>query len=133
MPITPEHMLHLGWAMGKVLTKHAGCEVLIGKDTRESGYMIESALESGLSAAGMNVALTGPLPTPAVARLTRASNAVAGIMISASHNPYHDNGVKFFTSYGQKFGDDLDLRIEALLADRISNGYVWNYGKGEAV
>ena len=88
-PITPEDMLHLGWAMGKALASHAGSEVLIGKDTRESGYMMESALESGLSAAGVDVVLTGPLPTPAVACLTRASNAAAGIMISASHNPYH--------------------------------------------
>ena len=112
-PITPEDMLHLGWAMGKALASHAGSEVLIGKDTRESGYMMESALESGLSAAGVDVVLTGPLPTPAVACLTRASNAAAGIMISASHNPYHDNGVKCFTS------DDLELRIEVLLADKI--------------
>ncbi len=118
-PITPEDMLHLGWAMGKVLATHTGCEVLIGKDTRESGYMMESALESGLSAAGMDVVLTGPLPTPAVACLTRATNAAAGIMISASHNPYHDNGVKFFTSAGQKFGDDLEIEIEELLADEI--------------
>ena len=119
MPITPEDMLHLGWAVGKVLATDAGSEVLIGKDTRESGYMMESALESGLSAAGMDVILTGPLPTPAVACLTRASNAAAGIMISASHNPYYDNGVKFFNSNGQKFSDDLEIRIEALLADRI--------------
>ena len=118
-PITPEDMLHLGWAMGKALASHAGSEVLIGKDTRESGYMMESALESGLSAAGVGVVLTGPLPTPAVACLTRASNAVAGIMISASHNPYHDNGVKFFTSDGHKFSDDLEHRIEVLLADKI--------------
>ena len=99
-PITPEDMLHLGWAIGKVLKKHAGCEVLIGKDTRESGYMLESAIESGLSAAGVDVVLTGPVPTPAVAYLTRMSKVAAGIMISASHNPYHDNGVKFFTSMG---------------------------------
>ena len=118
-PITPEDMLHLGWAMGKALASHAGSEVLIGKDTRESGYMMESALESGLSAAGVDVVLTGPLPTPAVACLTRASNAAAGIMISASHNPYHDNGVKFFTSDGHKFSDDLELRIEVLLGDKI--------------
>jgi len=118
-PITPEDMLHLGWAMGKALASHAGSEVLIGKDTRESGYMMESALESGLSAAGVDVVSTGPLPTPAVACLTRASNAAAGIMISASHNPYHDNGVKCFTSDGHKFSDDLELRIEVLLAEKI--------------
>jgi len=118
-PITPEDMLHLGWAMGKALASHAGSEVLIGKDTRESGYMMESALESGLSAAGVDVVLTGPLPTPAVACLTRASNAAAGIMISASHNPYHDNGVKCFTSDGHKFSDDLELRIEVLLTEKI--------------
>ena len=118
-PITPEDMLHLGWATGKALASHPGSEVLIGKDTRESGYFMESALESGLSAAGMDVVLTGPLPTPAVAYLTRTSDAAAGIMISASHNPYHDNGVKFFSSDGQKFKDDLELRIEGLLADEI--------------
>jgi len=118
-PITPEDMLHLGWAMGKALASHAGSEVLIGKDTRESGYMMESALESGLSAAGVDVVLTGPLPTPAVACLTRASNAAAGIMISASHNPYHDNGIKCFTSDGRKFSDDLELRIEVLLDEKI--------------
>jgi len=118
-PITPEDMLHLGWAIGKSLVTHTGSEVLIGKDTRESGYMMESALESGLTAAGVDVVLTGPLPTPAVASLTRVSTAAAGIMISASHNPYHDNGVKFFTSDGQKFSDDLELRIEVLLADKI--------------
>ena len=118
-PITPEDMLHLGWAMGKALASHAGSEVLIGKDTRESGYMMESALESGLSAAGVDVVLTGPLPTPAVACLTRASNAAAGIMISASHNPYHDNGVKCFTSNGHKFSDDLELRIEVLLDEKM--------------
>ena len=133
-PITPEDMLHLGWAMGKVLTKHAGCEVLIGKDTRESGYMIESALESGLSAAGMDVALTGPLPTPAVARLTRASNAVAGIMISASHNPYHDNGVKIFTSNGAAYeiGPQLleKLGADVVLAGVVPDGYNINHECG---
>ena len=118
-PITPDDMLKLGWAIGKVLATQEGCEVLIGKDTRESGYMMESALESGLSAAGMDVILTGPIPTPAVACLTRALNAAAGIMISASHNPYHDNGVKIFTRDGQKFCDDLELKVEALLADKI--------------
>ncbi len=116
-PITPEDMLHLGWATGKALALHPGGEVLIGKDTRESGYMMESALESGLSAAGMGVVLTGPLPTPAVAFLTRTSDAAAGIMISASHNPYHDNGVKFFSSDGQKLSDELEFKIETLLAD----------------
>ena len=115
-PITPEDMLHLGWATGKALALHPGGEVLIGKDTRESGYMMESALESGLSAAGMGVVLTGPLPTPAVAFLTRTSDAAAGIMISASHNPYHDNGVKFFSSDGQKLSDELEFKIETLLA-----------------
>jgi len=115
-PITPEDMLHLGWATGKALALHAGGEVLIGKDTRVSGYMMESALESGLSAAGMGVVLTGPLPTPAVAFLSRTSDAAAGIMISASHNPYHDNGVKLFSSDGQKLSDELESKIEALLA-----------------
>ena len=121
-PITPEFMLRLGYAAGKVLTsthnnlaKGAHPAVLIGKDTRISGYMLEAALEAGLSAAGVDVLLTGPMPTPAVAYLTRALRAQAGIVISASHNPYYDNGIKFFSSQGSKLGDDIEHAIEAEL------------------
>ena len=117
-PITPELVLKLGWAAGRVLaadTVRAGARpaVLIGKDTRLSGYMLEAALEAGLSAAGVDVYLTGPLPTPAVAYLTRALRLSAGIVISASHNPYYDNGIKFFSGTGAKLPDDIELAIEA--------------------
>ena len=99
-PITPEFVLKLGWAAGKVLAQQGTKKVLIGKDTRISGYMLECALEAGLSAAGLDVAFMGPMPTPAVAYLTRTFRAEAGIVISASHNPYHDNGIKFFSANG---------------------------------
>ncbi|MDR1529941.1 MAG: phosphoglucosamine mutase [Burkholderiales bacterium] len=115
--ITPDFALKLGWAVGRVLAKsqmhgneHAG--VLIGKDTRLSGYLIEAALESGLSASGVDVYLTGPLPTPGVAYLTRALRRSAGIVISASHNPFHDNGIKFFSSLGAKLPDEIEIAIE---------------------
>ncbi len=116
-PITPELVLKLGWAAGRVLaadTVRAGGRpaVLIGKDTRLSGYMLEAALEAGLSAAGVDVYLTGPLPTPAVAYLTRALRLSAGIVISASHNPYDDNGIKFFSGAGAKLPDAVELAIE---------------------
>lgn len=121
-PITPDFVMRLGYAAGKVLTsmssnlaKGAHPAVLIGKDTRISGYMLEAALEAGLSAAGVDVLLTGPMPTPAVAYLTRALRAQAGIVISASHNPYYDNGIKFFSSEGAKLGDDIEYAIEAEL------------------
>ncbi len=121
-PITPDFLMRLGYAAGKVLTsmssnlaKGAHPAVLIGKDTRISGYMLEAALEAGLSAAGVDVLLTGPMPTPAVAYLTRALRAQAGIVISASHNPYYDNGIKFFSSEGAKLGDDIEHAIEAEL------------------
>jgi len=121
-PITPEFVMRLGYAAGKVLTslksnlaKGAKPAVLIGKDTRISGYMLEAALEAGLSAAGVDVLLTGPMPTPAVAYLTRALRAQAGIVISASHNPYYDNGIKFFSSLGSKLPDDIEHAIEAEL------------------
>ena len=110
-PINPEFVLKLGWAAGRVLGKSGG-SVLIGKDTRISGYMFESALEAGLAASGMNVLLTGPMPTPGVAYLTQTFHARAGIVISASHNPYYDNGIKFFSSIGQKLPDDVELAIE---------------------
>ena len=120
--ITPEFVMRLGYAAGRVLTslesnlaKGAHPAVLIGKDTRISGYMLEAALEAGLSAAGVDVLLTGPMPTPAVAYLTRALRAQAGIVISASHNPYYDNGIKFFSSQGTKLPDDVEHAIEAAL------------------
>lgn len=114
-PITPDFCLRLGWAAGKVFSKHGRGHVLIGKDTRISGYMLESVLESGLSSAGASVSLLGPMPTPAVAYLTRTLRADAGIVISASHNPYYDNGIKFFDRDGNKLGDDVELEIEAHL------------------
>ena len=115
-PITPEFMLHLGWAAGQAFKK-AGQRnsVLIGKDTRLSGYMFESALEAGLAAAGVDVKLLGPMPTPAIAYLTRTFRASAGIVISASHNPHHDNGIKFFSSDGTKLDDALEAEIESWL------------------
>ena len=109
--VTPEFVLKLGWAAGRVLGKSGG-SVLIGKDTRISGYMFESALEAGLAASGMNVLLTGPMPTPGIAYLTQTFHARAGIVISASHNPYYDNGIKFFSGNGQKLPDDVELAIE---------------------
>ncbi|MEJ2317333.1 MAG: phosphoglucosamine mutase [Gammaproteobacteria bacterium] len=109
--VTPEFVLKLGWAAGRVLGKSGG-SVLIGKDTRISGYMFESALEAGLAASGMNVLLTGPMPTPGIAYLTQTFHARAGIVISASHNPYYDNGIKFFSGTGQKLPDDVELAIE---------------------
>lgn len=114
-PITPEFVLKLGWAAGRVLSKQGTRKVIIGKDTRISGYMLESALEAGLAAAGLQAAFTGPMPTPAVAYLTRTFRAEAGIVISASHNPYYDNGIKFFSSEGTKLPDEVELAIEAEL------------------
>jgi len=113
-PMTPEFVLRLGYAAGKVLLeKNAHPAVLIGKDTRISGYMIESALEAGFSAAGVDVHMCGPMPTPAVAYLTRALRLTAGVVISASHNPYPDNGIKFFSGDGFKLPDETEARIEA--------------------
>lgn len=111
-PITPEFVLKLGWAAGRVLSKVGTKKVMIGKDTRISGYMLETALESGLIAAGIDVDLLGPMPTPAVAYLTNTFRAEAGIVISASHNPYFDNGIKFFSSEGLKLDDAVELAIE---------------------
>jgi phosphoglucosamine mutase len=117
-PITPELILKLGWAAGRTLAKADGARgerpaVLIGKDTRISGYLLEAALEAGLSSAGVDVYLCGPLPTPAIAYLTRALRLSAGIVISASHNPFDDNGIKFFSGGGAKLADDVELAIEA--------------------
>ena len=117
-PITPETVLKLGWAAGRVLAAQNGEEnslVLIGKDTRVSGYLLESALESGLSAAGVDIRLTGPMTTPGIAYLTRTARAQAGIVISASHNPYEDNGIKFFSSQGTKLADEVEAAIEDMM------------------
>jgi len=118
-PITPDFMLKLGWAIGKVLGKEKGSKILIGKDTRISGYMIESALEAGLSAAGVDILLLGPMPTPAIAHLTRTLKAQAGIVISASHNPFSDNGIKFFSAEGTKLSDEVEHAIEAELEKEL--------------
>ena len=114
-PITPDFALKLGWAAGKVLASQGSRTVLIGKDTRISGYMLESALEAGLAAAGLTAAFTGPMPTLAVAYLTRTFRLEAGIVISASHNPYYDNGIKFFSAEGTKLPDHIEEAIEAML------------------
>ncbi len=114
-PITPELCLHLGWAVGRVFTRQGNCRIIIGKDTRVSGYMLESVLESGLVAAGADVSLLGPMPTPAIAYLTRTLRADAGIVVSASHNSHEDNGIKFFDANGNKLGGDVEAEIETYL------------------
>ena len=119
-PMNAEFVLRLGWAAGRVLAARGSREVLIGKDTRLSGYLFESALESGLASAGVNTRLVGPMPTPAIAYLTRTFRQAAGIVISASHNPYDDNGVKFFSSKGAKLPDAIESEIEALLDQPIT-------------
>ena len=117
-PITPDFVLRLGHAVGRVLKRHdPNPVVLIGKDTRISGYLLESALESGLNSAGAGVVLLGPVPTPAVAYLTRAQRASLGAVISASHNAYPDNGIKFFSAQGTKLPDDWEREVEAMLAE----------------
>ncbi len=117
-PITPDFVLRLAHAVGRVLKRsEARPTVLIGKDTRISGYMLESALESGFNSAGVDVVLLGPLPTPGVAYLTRAQRASLGVVISASHNPYADNGIKFFSAQGRKLGDDWERDVEAVLEE----------------
>lgn len=133
-PITPEFMLHLGWAAGQAFKK-AGerNSVLIGKDTRLSGYMFESALEAGLSAAGVDVKLLGPMPTPAIAYLTRTFRASAGIVISASHNPHHDNGIKFFSAEGTKLDDALEEEIESWLDKSIEVCGAGDLGKASRI
>lgn len=119
-PITPDFMLKLGWAAGKVFSEgRQKGKVLIGKDTRTSGYMFESALEAGLSAAGVDVCLLGPMPTPAIAYLTRTFRANAGIVISASHNPHFDNGIKFFSAQGEKLADEVEQSIEDYLEQEL--------------
>ena len=128
--ITPEFVLKLGWAVGRVLAKEKiNRRVLIGKDTRISGYMFESALQAGLSAAGVDVYLLGPMPTPGIAYLTRTFHAQAGIVISASHNPYHDNGIKFFSAEGTKLPDEVELEIEAMLDEPLTTVESFELGK----
>ena len=123
-PIVPDFVMRLGYAAGQVLAKNAGTHgkptVLIGKDTRVSGYLLEAALEAGFSAAGVDVMLCGPMPTPAVAYLTRTLRLSAGVVISASHNPYHDNGIKFFSANGDKLDDAVELQIEAALNEAMN-------------
>lgn len=123
-PITPDFVLKLGWAAGRVLMSRGGehleNKILIGKDTRSSGYIFESALQAGIAAAGVDVRLLGPMPTPAIAYLTRTFRAKAGIVISASHNPYTDNGIKFFGADGRKLPDDIELEIEDMLDQPMS-------------
>lgn len=131
MPMTPDFVLKLGWAAGKVLGQKTEGPMLIGKDTRISGYMFESALEAGLSAAGVDVKLLGPMPTPAIAYLTQTLRASAGIVISASHNPYHDNGIKFLSSEGQKLPDDVEAEIEAAIDTEMAGICSKSLGKAE--
>src|SRR3972149_2353899 len=138
-PITPDFVMRLGYAAGKVLVKRArrpGTEhpaVLIGKDTRISGYMLEASLEAGLSSAGVDVMLTGPLPTPAVAYLTRALRLQAGIVISASHNPFEDNGIKFFSAHGTKLPDETERAIEAALDEEMQTNASDGLGKAKRI
>ena len=132
-PVTADFMLKLGWAAGRVLGGSGGDRVIIGKDTRISGYMFESALEAGFSAAGVDVRLLGPMPTPAIAYLTRTLHACAGIVISASHNAYPDNGIKFFSSEGAKLPDDVEHAIEAELDRAMVTVDSSRLGKAERV
>ena len=139
-PITPEFVMHLGYAAGKVLVADRGSlpegqhpTVLIGKDTRISGYMLEAALEAGFTAAGVNVQLTGPMPTPAVAYLTRALRLQAGVVISASHNPFEDNGIKFFSANGQKLPDSVEETIEAGLDSPINTVSARQLGRARRI
>lgn len=133
MPITPEFILKLGWAVGTVLAKKDKRNILIGKDTRISGYMLESALEAGLAAAGVNVYLLGPMPTPGIAYLTCALKAQAGIVISASHNPFYDNGIKLFSAQGVKVSESIECVIEAQLAKPMITVAPHQLGKAKRV
>ncbi|MBZ0104486.1 MAG: phosphoglucosamine mutase [Sulfuricella denitrificans] len=135
-PITPDFIMRLGYAAGRVLAQAGQGErasVLIGKDTRISGYMLESALEAGLSAAGVDVLLLGPMPTPGVAYLTRALRAQAGVVISASHNPFEDNGIKFFSASGNKLSDETELAIEAELEQPLRTMPSASLGKARRI
>jgi phosphoglucosamine mutase len=132
-PITADFVLKLGWAAGRALAVEGYSRILVGKDTRISGYMFESAIEAGLSAAGVNTQLLGPMPTPAVAYLTRTFRAQAGIVISASHNPYYDNGIKFFSGEGTKLADEVELKIEALLEQDMTTVDSLRIGKASRI
>ncbi len=132
-PITPDFLLKLGWAAGQVFANEGHNFVLVGKDTRISGYMFESALEAGLTAAGVDTRLVGPMPTPAIAYLTRTLHAKAGIVISASHNPYYDNGIKFFSAQGTKLPDEIERKIEAYLDLPITTVESSKLGKAKRV
>lgn len=132
-PITADFFLKLGWAVGRVFANEGKGFVLVGKDTRISGYMFESALEAGLSAAGVNTRMLGPMPTPAIAYLTRTLRAKAGIVISASHNPYYDNGIKFFSVEGTKLPDELEHRIEEYLDSAMTTVDSASLGKAKRV
>ena len=132
-PITPDCMLKLGWAAGKVFAREGRSKIIIGKDTRISGYMFESALEAGLSAAGVDVLLLGPMPTPAIAYLTRTFRCNAGIVISASHNPYYDNGIKFFSEQGTKLPDEIEHAIEAQMDMTMTTVEAAELGKARRI
>ncbi|KMN50284.1 phosphoglucosamine mutase [Chromobacterium violaceum] len=135
-PITPEFVMKLGYAAGRVLVNHdqdSRPTVLIGKDTRISGYMLEAALQAGFTAAGVNVLLTGPLPTPGIAYLTRALRLEAGVVISASHNPFQDNGIKFFAEGGNKLDDGLELEIEAMLDQPMATNPSLELGRARRI
>lgn len=132
-PITAEFLLKLGWAAGRVFADEGHGFVLVGKDTRISGYMFESALEAGLTAAGVDTKLIGPMPTPGIAYLTRTLRAQAGIVISASHNPYYDNGIKFFSVQGAKLPDDLELKIESYIDSPMKTVDSAKLGKAKRV
>lgn len=134
-PVTPDFMLQLGWAAGKVFSSSGNGrnKILIGKDTRISGYMFEAALEAGVTAAGVDIILTGPMPTPAIAYLTRTLRAQAGIVISASHNSFEDNGIKFFSGEGTKLPDDKEFAIEELLDKNVSTVNAQSLGKASRI
>lgn len=134
-PITPDFMLKLGWAAGRVFAEQGNGrnKILIGKDTRISGYMFEAALEAGVTAAGVDIILSGPMPTPAIAYLTRTLRAQAGIVISASHNAFQDNGIKFFSSQGTKLPDDIEIAIEQQLEQSVSTVASQDLGKASRI
>jgi len=134
-PITPDFMLKLGWAAGKVFASNGNGrnKILIGKDTRISGYMFEAALEAGITAAGVDISLLGPMPTPAIAYLTRTLRAQAGIVISASHNAFEDNGIKFFSGKGAKLGDEVEFAIEEQLAKEVTTVSSDSIGKATRI
>jgi phosphoglucosamine mutase len=131
--INPEFVLKLGWAAGRVMSSEGCSQIVIGKDTRISGYIFESVLEAGFTAAGVDVLLSGPIPTPAVAYLTRTLHACAGVVISASHNPHYDNGIKFFDAHGHKLSDQLELAIEAMLEQPMVTVASEKLGKAQRI